>query len=313
MTVLVLGEALIDRFHNATGVQDVPGGSAANVALGVARLGVESTLGTWVAEDSAGRQLTDHLADSAVRLAPGSTDAPVTSIADIQLSPKGDAQYEFTIQWAPPVFALDAEVLALHTGSIAAVMEPGAESVRTLVEAAKSQAVITFDPNARPAIMDQIPDSQRLLREASYQADLIKVSDEDCAWLTGLERSHFQPSQEHPELVDDWFAHGVSLVVITAGKAGLVAYLPDGTKILQESKPRRVVDTVGAGDSVMAALLVQLVEQRISPDFSVSKRRLVFSPHQVKEMLHYASTVAALTCERAGADLPTREQVQERL
>ncbi len=145
-----------------------PRGSLANVALTLGRLGRDARLATWLGQDARGEAVRAWLDDSAVTLTAGSTDAPTTSVATAHLDAHGAATYEFDLEWRVPAgTAPDAGTLAVHTGSIAAVLEPGASDVRALVAAARDTATITYDPNARPALMGDPPTRAPASRRSS--------------------------------------------------------------------------------------------------------------------------------------------------
>jgi fructokinase len=156
---LVLGEALIDVVRSPDGaVAEHPGGSPANVALGLARLGHPVSLRTSIGSDDRGALIAAHLEPEGVELAAGSrTDGP-TSVAEATIDATGAATYRFELGWevAPPV-SVDGAT-HLHTGSIAATLEPGATAVLDAVERARTGATVSYDPNARPSLMGQPQD-----------------------------------------------------------------------------------------------------------------------------------------------------------
>src|SRR5690625_3622271 len=161
LPILVIGEALIDVVHPQEGpVVAYPGGSPANVAITLARLGQTAHLFAWFGSDAHGKMLADHLHQSGVELVTGSQDAPRTSTALARLDATGAAEYEFEIEWKLPHTNVEEEIAALHIGSIAAVMEPGATAVAEIVRAKREEAIITYDPNMRPLLMGE-PQSVR--------------------------------------------------------------------------------------------------------------------------------------------------------
>ena len=154
--VLVVGEALVDVVTHVDGRSTLaPGGSPANVAVGLGRLGREVELASWIAPDAHGLLVTAHLSASNVALAPGCIQAERTSVATAVLDDQGGAQYTFDVGWR-----VGAETLAscqasavLHTGSLAAVLEPGASRVVSLLDERRPETMITYDPNIRPSLM----------------------------------------------------------------------------------------------------------------------------------------------------------------
>ena len=192
-----------------------PGGSPANVAIGLARLGHRAELLTWVGEDADGRLVTDHLADSGVALVPGSRGAARTSTATAHLDGSGVATYDFELDPAMPTVDLDAVTGdegfdVVHTGSIAAVLAPGASVVEGLLSRTRHRATVSYDPNARPALMGEA--DVALAKVLAYVgiADVVKVSDEDLDWL--------RPGVDPLDVAGSWLMRGASLVVVTRGR-----------------------------------------------------------------------------------------------
>ncbi|MFI2702769.1 carbohydrate kinase [Cellulosimicrobium composti] len=299
--VLVVGEALIDVVHRADGsVDEHPGGSLANVALTLGRLGRDARLATWVADDAHGAAVRAWLDDSAVTLAPGSTGADRTSVATAHLDAHGAATYQFDLEWrVPPGTAADAGTLAVHTGSIAAVLEPGASDVRALVATARDTATVTYDPNARPALMGHPADARSRIEALVALADVVKVSDEDVAWLV--------PGADPVAVARNWLALGPALVVVTLGGEGAVAVTAAGEQ--RVTAPRvEVVDTVGAGDSFMGALLDGLWDAGLLGADRRDALRAIDAA-TLAGLLERCVAVAAITVSRAGANPPRRAEL----
>ena len=143
---LVVGEALIDVVRAADGTSDEhPGGSPANVALGLARLGRQVDLLTWFGQDAHGDLLRGHLGGNGVTISPGSDSADHTSVATATLDADGAASYDFDLSWHVPErwTAPVTPPAVVHTGSIAAVLEPGGRDVAHILEARRESSTIT--------------------------------------------------------------------------------------------------------------------------------------------------------------------------
>ncbi|MEP6629886.1 MAG: PfkB family carbohydrate kinase, partial [Lapillicoccus sp.] len=182
--VLVIGEALVDAVERsgAPAVEHV-GGSPANVAFGLAALGHDVALATWVGSDARGVRIADRCREMGTRLVDGSDGADHTSVARAVLDDQGAATYDFDITWqVPPVPDLGS-FGHIHTGSIAAVLEPGGTQVLDLVERAGRTATVSYDPNARPSLMGSPDDVRPRMEALIASADVVKASDEDIAWL----------------------------------------------------------------------------------------------------------------------------------
>ncbi|MGO4535746.1 carbohydrate kinase family protein [Leifsonia sp. 2MCAF36] len=296
----VFGEALIDIAVSDGTVSEYCGGSPANVALGIARLGSRARFLTAIGADARGQRIAAHLADSGVELAPESFSAERTATATAILGVDGSATYEFDIAWNPvgddamQLWAHAAERPALlHTGSIAAFLAPGASVASDLLRAARSQnTMTTFDPNIRPALIGA-PDAARERFELLIGAvDVIKMSDEDAEWL--------YPGVEPDRLARDLLDGGTELVAITLGGRG--ALLASAGGVLEVPAPQvAVADTIGAGDSFMAALAVALLARG-----SVE----ALGSAELERIGLYATRAAAITVTRPGADPPWQRELR---
>lgn len=297
---LVIGEALIDEVVTGDGVERHPGGSPANVAVGLARLGVPTDFHTTLGHDSDGALVAEHLAAVGVRLTPGSwTDAP-TSVATARIGADGSAGYVFRVSWAPtePPSAGPAELV--HTGSIAAFLGPGAEVVRAAMTRARAGgAVTTFDPNIRPALLPDAPASRRIFAALAAQSDIVKLSDEDADFLF--------PGAPLAAVLDELVSSGVRVAAVTRGAGG--ALLASGQhSAVVDSVPTAVADTVGAGDTFMAALIWALCFEGIAPADGAPFAETI-TEDRLAEAGRAAAHAAAITVSRVGADLPRRDEV----
>ena len=289
----VVGEALVDVVVPADGEpRRSPGGSPLNVAVGLARLGVDTVLLTEVGDDDAGRLVLDHLRSSGVEVDGSSVVAgSPTSTATARLDEQGAASYDFDLRWTLGPRALPSGATALHVGSLGTALRPGRDSVVDLVaRAARSGVMVSFDPNARPTLT---PDAQQALadvREVAAAADVVKLSDEDLEFL--------QPGAGFEDVAGQLLGDRTRLVVVTSGGTGAFAAHAGGS-VEVVSRPVDVVDTVGAGDSFMAALLAVVVEHGLD--------RL--DRHRLGAYLDAAHAAAAVTVSRRGADPPRREEL----
>ena len=300
-TVLVVGEALIDVVRRSNGhVSEHPGGSPANVALTLGRLGRPVRLLTWFGEDAYGSVLRNWLVGSRVELDPMSTGASHTSLATAILDETGAAQYDFDIEWRLPMGAeVGPDTVVVHSGSIAATLEPGSEAVLDLFSRAHMTATITYDPNMRPSLMG----SPELVRERVETlvriADVVKVSDEDLEWL--------YPKRSADESAAAWHERTGGIVVLTRGGSGASAWTGHG-RLDVEAPKVTVVDTVGAGDSFMGALIDGLGTAGLLGARRRAELRAI-SPEVMSEVLAQCVRVAAITVSRAGANPPRRAEL----
>ncbi|MGW4898179.1 carbohydrate kinase family protein [Kitasatospora sp. NPDC004240] len=293
---LVVGECVADIVRGADGVERVhPGGSPANVAYGLARLGRAVTLVTQLGDDAYGRLIRAHLESAGVTVV--AEDGGRTPSAVVGLDGRGRARYGFDIAWTLGAAALDeagpafaARPHHLHLGSIGAVTEPGAGAVLDLVERLRGAVVVSYDPNVRPALMGEHGPAVGRVEHCVGLSDLVKASDEDLAWL--------YPGEDPAAVARRWLDLGPSEVIVTRGAGGATAYTADGA-VEVPVVPVVVVDTVGAGDSFMAALLAARYER------GPFDARTGLGDHAVlTRAMARAATAAALTVSRAGANPP---------
>ncbi|MHA6793143.1 carbohydrate kinase family protein [Pseudonocardia bannensis] len=312
--VAVAGEALVDVVPAPVGgyFELAPGGSPANVAVGLARLGVPARLLARIADDLLGRRLRAHLEGNGVDLGHVVAAAEPTSLALVSVGPDGGASYDFRIsgtadwQWtaAELADALDpgvlGAVLAVHSGSLALTMPPGAAALRELLARARPTATISYDPNCRPLLMGDPADVLVGVHELLAIADVVKVSAEDLHWLL--------PGATPEAVVEDWLGRGPAIVAVTLGADGVVAGSGSGFRARRSGRPVEVVDTVGAGDTFSAALLAGLHRRGLLGAAARPALRAIDAA-TLEAVLDGAVAAAAITCSRRGADPPTAAEL----
>jgi fructokinase len=297
---LVVGEALVDVVRTPDGaVREHPGGSPANVALALARLGRPTFLLTRIGDDHRGADVRDHLAASGVELVAGSITAEPTGTAVATLDADGAASYTFDLHWSLPATDLPKAPVVVHTGSIAAVLQPGASTVERILHGAHHHSTTSYDPNLRPDLMGQAADVRPHVESLVATADVVKLSEEDAAWLA--------PELDPLDLLDRWLGLGPSLVVLTRGGDGLMGVCAAGL-VSVPAQAVHVVDTVGAGDTAMAGVLDALWAAGLLGG-EVRPRLAAIEPDVLREVLAHAGRVAAITVSRPGADPPTRAEL----
>lgn len=300
----VIGEALIDEVLSDTApLRAHVGGSPLNVAVGLARLGHPTQFLGRFGDDGYGRRIHQHLSDNAV-LAPLPPDAQPTSVASARLDPVGGANYTFQLAWELPDLAARAEFFngttLVHTGSIASMLAPGAEDVLAAIRSVRPAATVSYDPNCRPTIIQDVDYAREQAEKFVALSDVVKASDEDLEWL--------YPGQDHRESARRWLGLGPAVVVVTRGSKGPWAVVDRG-ECEVPAAAARVVDTVGAGDSFMAALLSALVDRELDGGQRRNELRAL-SVEQMQDVLAFASAAAAVTVSRAGANPPTRDELR---
>lgn len=297
--ILAIGEALIDvviTYEQPDFPVEIPGGSPANVALTLGRLGRPVALATWIGLDERGRLIDFHMNDSDVHVTAASRGASHTSTALARLDESGAASYTFDLEWAPtPPIKVPPTAQILEAGSISAIIEPGASAVLDALTRGREHALVCFDPNARPSIMGEPEAALASLERFIALADVVKVSDEDIEWLTG--------GAPIDEVVDRWLGMGPSLVVVTRGKHGSDVVTASGLRFTKTPADVPVVDTVGAGDSFMGGIIDAMWGMGLrGADARETLRTL--PEEQVRAIIDRASAVSDVTVSRKGANPP---------
>lgn len=294
---LIIGEALIDIVERDRKVLgEYVGGSPLNVAVGLARLGRDVDFLTHIGDDRRGRRIVEYVKQSGVQLVPGSRGAKRTPTARATLDENGSARYVFDIDWQLAGTPVVGPPLVAHTGSIAAVLEPGCRATAALLDAYHPSATITFDPNVRPALIEDPDIARGRIDRLVERCDVVKASDEDLRWI--------DPNRSPEQVARTWLALGPSIVAVTMGSAGAFAMCAAGTVQVPALRVQ-VVDTMGAGDAFMAGLIDALWSSDL---LGAGQRRGLarISVDTLTTVLQTAVLSAALTVARAGADLPDR-------
>ncbi|MFD3569123.1 carbohydrate kinase [Streptomyces sp. NPDC058667] len=297
MSFLVIGECVADivRAPAGSGGADRvhPGGSPANVAYGLGRLGRDVTLLTQLADDPTGRLVEEHLTAAGVRVEAGEVPERTPS-AVVGLDAQGTATYTFDIAWTLTAGApADLVPAHVHIGSIAAVTAPGAATVLAETERLRARATVSYDPNVRSALMGEHGAAVARVERCVALSDLVKASDEDLAWL--------YPGEDPRTVADRWLTFGPVVVLVTRGAAGSLAVTRRET-VTADAPPVAVVDTVGAGDSFMSAVLDTLAGRGREALGGLGAEDLA-------ELLRTAGAAAAVTVSRAGAHPPDRAEL----
>lgn len=308
--LLCCGDALIDMIPARTGDgRDcyVPaiGGSCCNIAVALGRLGAEVGFMGGIATDFFGDLLARGLAASNVSLRYVARLDRETTLGFVSLG-NGEPQYAFYDEgtagrmWRrSDSTVLGPEVGLIHIGSVTLIARPVAEECLAVFEAEKGRRLLSVDPNCRPTLTRDVAAYRLRLQRIFALADIIRLSRSDLAFLL--------PDTPAEAAAASWLASGASLVILTEGSDGATAWWPGGRAHAPAAKVR-IVDTIGAGDSFLAAFLVHIDETgRLSRD-----GLLRLTAAEIEAALGFAAGAAAITCTRSGADPPWRHELGQR-
>ncbi|NBH11242.1 carbohydrate kinase [Amycolatopsis sp. SID8362] len=304
--IVVGGEALVDLVPGDPLDSTMDGGLRAllprlgggpyNVALAAGRLGVPAAFLSRVSTDRFGDAMVERLHGSGVDTALLQRGDEPTTLAVVALDAKGAARYTFYVEGTADRLVADPgplpeNVTALSLGTLGMVLEPGASVYEAMLRREAARGVLTvLDPNIREALITD-PAAYRA-RFASWLPDvrLLKISDDDAAWLTG--------GADPLAAAKTWVESGVDAVVLTRGADGLAVITAAGELAHVPSRKVEVVDTIGAGDTVQGALLAWLHTRQVADLASLDADAW-------RDALAFAAKAASITVSRSGAEPPT--------
>ncbi|MCW2910572.1 MAG: carbohydrate kinase [Actinomycetia bacterium] len=300
--ILVAGESLIDLIVGPDdGVHASPGGGPFNAVRTIARLGQPTRFLGRFSADPFGQLLTGKLAQDGVELAvPGWVPEP-TALAIVALGARGVPEYWFHVaQTAGFVLdqptaqqALQADVTALHIGSLGLVVDPMAAELERLVAGLAPDVLLLLDPNWRAQAIPDADAHRARIRHILPRTDILKTSTEDLSFLV--------PGRGSAEAARILLGWGARCVLLTDGPSSVRAFT-GGDELAVQVPPVEVVDTVGAGDAFGGAFLAWWAER------GLAREDLARSP-QLLAAVTAAARVASLTCARAGAEPPWRHEL----
>ncbi|MFJ8665967.1 carbohydrate kinase [Streptomyces sp. NPDC093600] len=292
--IVVAGESLIDLVPEGAGAVPPsplaplvprPGGGPYNTAVALGRLGADVAFCSRASTDAFGEALVEGLRAAGVSDALVQRGPEPTTLAVASVGPDGSARYGFYVEGtADRLFALPerlpADVRSLAFGTCSLALEPGASAYEALLRREAGRGAFTLlDPNIRPGLIPDAADYRERFAGWLPYVSLLKLSEEDASWLGGT------PAE--------WLRRGPSAVVLTRGAAGLTVFSAAG-EVSVPAVGVRVADTIGAGDTVNAALLHGLADRPVES----------LDSGAWKELLTYAAKAAAVTCTRVGAEPP---------
>jgi fructokinase len=308
--VVCVGDLLIDFVPTATGTGladapafvKAPGGAAANVAVGLARLGVSSAFVGMVGDDPFGHFLAATLAEAGVDVGPlRFTTKARTALAFVSLRADGEREFMFyrhpsaDMMFTPD--AVDTAAIAaakvLHFDSISLASEnPRACSLFAADRARAAGNLVTYDVNLRLPLWPDADTARAGIRTGMAKAQVVKLSDDELEFMTG---------SRDPSAVRQLWHDGLSLVTLSRGSAGSTWFTAAAQNDVATHKVA-AVDTTGAGDGFMAGLIAGLLAE---PD-------AVTRPDRLDRICRFANAVGALTTLERGAipALPTRAAVE---
>ena len=311
--ICAAGELLIDFTPCGTSSQGQllyarnPGGAPANVLAMAAKLGIKARLCAVVGSDNFGTFLIESMLAAGIDTRFISRTARArTTLAFVDLDERNDRSFTFYRKPGADILLTDAGIPdeamegcgVYHFSGVSLTDEPARGAVLRAARRAKEMGLlVSFDPNYRPFLWPQAAQARQAFEEGMRCADIIKVSEEEVAFLLGQENA----AQGAAELAKQYAA----LVLASCGARGALAANPSGLLGRAEALPVTVADTTGAGDAFLGTILAALAGKERAALHSMTEQEAV-------ELLHLGCMAGSLTASKLGAipALPEKEELQ---
>ena len=309
--IICLGEALIDfiptdltnsRYYKS------PGGAPANVAVGLARLGIKASFIGKVGDDSLGRFLNETIENYGVDTKQLTfTKKAKTGITFVTNDRLGERSFEFFIdpsadrylEWSDIHQSHFTSHRIFHFGSISMITNPAKETTKLTVKLAKkNNMLISYDPNLRLRLWDSPTIAHKTITSMFNDVDILKLSEEELEFVTG-ETSIIKG-------IKKLRTYEIPLVVITLGQKGCYISIKNEFKHIPAIQIK-AVDTTGAGDGFVAGLLYSI--------HNTNKRLNEIEFQDIIKMMQFAVITGGLTTSKKGAmtSLPTLNDIKNHL
>jgi fructokinase len=304
-TVAVLGEVVLDFTSTADAPLELhghPGGSPLNTGVAAARQGQSVAAVTQFSTDQFGTEIVRWLGVNGVSTTWSQfSDAPC-AMAIVTASPSG-AVFSFRgtgsadTLWDPqPRPVLPTSLRAIQISMMSCIAPVTAQTSFDVLSAHRDRSVILLDPTIRPKLNGSVEVWRSALERFAPLAHIIKASDQDLEFV--------YPGVDPQEAARSLLSAG-RLVVLTLGGDGAVLFGVPGHERIEVAAPKvEVVDTVGAGDTLAGALLSFLIDHGLTGPEDLH----TYDAATWERALRFATTAAAITCTRAGADPPTQAE-----
>lgn len=299
MKFAIIGEGVIDRFISNDSYVDVVGGSGLNTAIATRFAGLDADWVTLISKDRPGKTIADYASERGVFPRNTPQISNPTPLVEISLKADGSPNYSFQLdnacdwQWTLESLQVLNTYDVVHLTSLSGVLQPGADALYEFLSSRKPSLLFTYDPNARPSALKPHEESFAKSRivELVRLANIVKVSEEDLHWISPMSAN---------ESAARWSTLGPTFVVLTRGEEGVSLFI-DGQLIAEIAGVHtQVIDTVGAGDTIMAWIL-----------HTIEKEGTLPSPTALVSGLKLAVKAAAITCSRQGCKPPKASEVLE--
>jgi fructokinase len=308
--LISIGEALIDQVKQGVKlIGKFTGGAPTNVAAMVAKLGQSSVLLTKIGDDDEGKMILETLRQLGVDTNHIKvTDAHDTTVAKVQVDKKGQRTFTFDRRNAADLFLTKEDIDPnlfeagdiLHFGSVNLVPSLSRKAHEFAIDLAKkNNLILSFDPNLRFNLWPNPLALREAVKEFMLGVDIFKVTEEELNFIF--------PDMSIEAAIEKVFQARITWLILSKGDQGLVAYQAKQKPLIIKGNKVKAIDTTGAGDALMGALLSKILSA------GITKAKLATSALKMKEFLTFANDVAALSTTKSGAieSFPSQEDLKK--
>ncbi len=299
--IVCVGESLIDVVYKNGTVSETIGGCPLNVALTTARLGSSTALFTKVSSDSYGNMILEKLIDNCIMFDPQLCNENLPTLCSKAIiDSEGKAQYTFdwqqtvaanvTVAQLSNAFSVMTDIDFIMTGSLLLTFPSTRDAIFPAIDTISPAPVIFYDPNVRPMVIEHMDEFKTNMLQYAQKCEIVKISEDDL----NLVFSNLSLEEAIQELRKYCKLH----LIVTLGERGSMWFAPNFTTSVAACQVEKLVDTIGCGDVFSGSILAQLQKRKEETKKGIED----ITETEVKEILEFASKMAADNCAKKGCD-----------
>lgn len=299
--IVCVGESLVDVIDKDGVVSETVGGCPLNVALTTARLGSSTALFTKISSDSYGNMILEKLIDNCIMFDPQLCNCELPTLCSKAfIDHDGKAEYIFdwkqtvasnvTVAQLSNAFSVMTDIDFIMTGSLMLAFPTTREAVFSAIETINPRPVIFYDPNVRPAVIEDMEDFKEHMLQYAQKCEILKISEDDLSLVF--------PNLSVEAAIQELRKVCKLYLIVTHGEKGSSWYAPSFTVRVPSCPVETLVDTIGCGDVFSGAILAQLQKRKDNDKKSIED----ISETEAKRILEFASMMAANNCTKQGCD-----------
>lgn len=313
--IFIIGEYVIDLVDdkNNNYIRHL-GGCGLNCAIACANQEVPTAFVSPISQDANGKKVINYLIEKEILFDPDLCNNPAPStLALATIDEKGAAKYDFYLKNTASMVLSSEELLntlsanndikAVHVASLSLLINPTSSAIVDVLSFLNPRPIVFVDPNIRAQEVIKIPNWKKKLTDIFELANIIKLSDEDLAFI-------FDNLDEKEAIKALHDINPKAHILLTKGAKGASWITNDNKVYNQNNYEVKVVDTIGSGDTFSGAILAYLSKEGVFGDYDEDPK-FEINEEIIKKALRYACYSASLNCAKAGCNPPTAKEVEE--